>query len=184
MRIPVLIRKRVEVPFWLAGGFGNKLRAWRSAEAFIRDGCPCTVMLRYISNRGGQGPCEYPVAGGDVAERVKVWTARGMDPERLWLNEMAPDHRLCINGELRDDWYFYHSRLKLPMREALRKGGAHMQGLQTRYTLQTLMTPASWSDLTALLELYPGHIVELSVYEVLLGDLRGRNTIVWEVRNY
>ena len=182
--LPILKNKQIEAPFWAAGGFGNKLRTWGSLAEFENDGCPCDIGIRYTSARGGRGPCEYYIPRDKVAERVQAWIALGRDPARMTLSEMAPDHRLLINGELRDDWHFFYSRLKLPMRDALRKGGELMDGLRTRYTLRTLLTPSSWEDLVALIDLYPGHVIELSVYEILLGDLRGRNTLVWEVRDY
>jgi hypothetical protein len=184
MQLPQLTSKRVGVPFWAAGGFGNKLRTWGTLQAFEADGCPCDVGLRYTSGRGGRGPCEYYIPRLQVAERVRAWIAGGCKPELITICEMAPDHRLLINGELSDNWHFFHSRLKLPMREALAKGGAPMYGLQTRYTLRTLLTPSSWEDLIALIDLYPDHVIELSVYDTLVGDLRGRNMIPWEVRKY
>lgn len=184
LKLPILTSKRHAVPHFMSGGFGNKLRAWESLEAFERDGCPCGATLMYKSGRGGRGPCEYGIARELVRARVRAWVEQGRDPKLITVYETAPDDRLLINGELSDDWHFYHSRLRLPMREALCKGGTHMDGLRTRYTLQTLLTPASWEDLRALMDLYPGHIIELSVYEVLLGDLRGRNMIPWEVRDY
>jgi len=188
LKLPILTSKRIEAPFWAAGGFGNKLRTWPSLKAFEKDGCPCDAGIRYTSTRGGRGPCEYYIPRLQVAERVRAWIADGRDPKLMTICEMAPDDRLIINGELQvvapNDWHFYHSRLKLPMREALQKGGEHMYGLRARLILQYLLTPASWDDLCALIELYPNHVIELSVYDHTLGDLRGRNMIPWEVRNY
>lgn len=188
MQLPRLKSKRVEAPFWAAGGFGNKLRTWSTLEAFERDGCPCSVGLRYTSGRGGRGPHEFHIPPDMVAERVHAWIADGWDPSLITLCEMAPDHRLIINGELQEvapnDWHFYYSMLKLPMREALSKGGEHMYGLRARLVLRDILTPASWDDLCALIELYPKHVIELSVYDHTLGDLPHRNMIPWEVRDY
>jgi hypothetical protein len=47
------------------------------------------------------------------------------------------------------------------------------------------MTPSSWADFEALLELYPSHVLEVSVYAgTTVGDVPGRNAVVWEVRRY
>ena len=184
MKVMEFRSKATEVPFWEAGGFGNKLRSWPSLAAFERDGQPCNATIMYISGRGGSGRCEYGIPSDKVASRVRTWISEGEDPRRIVIRETAPDHRLLVNGELSDDWSFYHSRLRLPMREALRKGGMHAAGFRVRYMLRCFMTPASWEDLLALMGLYPDHVIELSVYEMLLGNLRGRNTIVWEVRKY
>jgi hypothetical protein len=185
MQIPILSNKRSSVAVFMRGGFGNKLRAWDTVAKFECEGSPCeNVTLMYKTPRGGQGPCIYGVAANMVATRARELVADGWEMDRITVYETAPDHRLLINGELGDDWYFFYSRLRLPMREALRKGGQHMQGLRTRHTLRSLLTPSSWADLLALRDLYSHHVIELSVYEILLGNLRARNMIAWEVRDY
>jgi len=46
------------------------------------------------------------------------------------------------------------------------------------------MTPSSHDDWNELLERYPGHVLEVSIYDRCLGDLPNRNSLVWEVRKY
>ncbi len=46
------------------------------------------------------------------------------------------------------------------------------------------LDPSSRDDLEALLELYPDATVELTSYDVDVGVLPYRNTIVGEVRHY
>jgi hypothetical protein len=42
----------------------------------------------------------------------------------------------------------------------------------------------SYEEFLMLGELYPGAVIEFTSYEIVLGNLKGRNTVVWEVRNY
>jgi hypothetical protein len=46
------------------------------------------------------------------------------------------------------------------------------------------MTPSSYADLEVLLERYPDHVFEISVWASCLGDTPGRNAIIWEIRRY
>jgi len=58
------------------------------------------------------------------------------------------------------------------------------QKLRSDLLLKLAMTPASHEDWNLLLERYPGHVLEVSVYDRCLGDTPGRNALVWEVREY
>lgn len=182
---PVLT-KRQGIALWHAGAFGNKLRTW-TFKGWYLNSYTGEVGLRYADPRGGGACFEAHLTPGDAVKVYNRWIREEKRrPECVIVCEEAPDHRLLINGELLLDhtWTFYHSRVKKPMRAALREGGRYMSGLRTRETLRALMTPSSWSDLEALEDLYPGHVVELSVYDLCLGQCPGRNTIIWEVRKY
>lgn len=171
---------------WHLGEFGNKLRTWSVDGWVIQQKYDEDVGLRYSDPRGGGAAFEAHLMPPQACSRLDAWVDMGRDLEHITVCEEAPDHRLMINGELLLDhsWAFFHSRIKKPMRAALREAGKWMYGLTTRHTLKSLMSPSSWSDLEALVDLYPDHIVELSVYECLLGQCPGRNTIIWEVRKY
>lgn len=39
-------------------------------------------------------------------------------------------------------------------------------------------------DVEILLELYPDATIELAAYPYTLGKIPGRNTVIWEVRDY
>ncbi len=41
----------------------------------------------------------------------------------------------------------------------------------------------AWDDLEALLDKYPDHTVEFTVFDRPVGQLK-RQTVIWEVRNY
>jgi hypothetical protein len=101
------------------------------------------------------------------------------------VNEMAPDHALLLQGEVTEvGWELRYSTVPgLHMREAMLSPDRAF-GLAARLLLQRAMTPSSYSDLLALFDVFPEHVVEFSSYAVLLGDLKGRNTLIWEVRSY
>jgi hypothetical protein len=50
--------------------------------------------------------------------------------------------------------------------------------------LKATMTPASHDDWLLLIDKYPKHVIEVSIYDCCLGDMPGRNALVWEVRRY
>ena len=104
------------------------------------------------------------------------------------VNEAAPDQCVVLQGEL---WtggdipgYFLYSTVRAHMRPALKKESHESRGLLTRQLLRGNMTPSSYSDLQELEQLYPDHVIELSVYSKCVGDTPGRNTLVWEIRQY
>ena len=43
---------------------------------------------------------------------------------------------------------------------------------------------SSYSDLEALMEIFSDSSIEFSTYRIPVGNIKGRNTIIWEVRNY
>jgi hypothetical protein len=77
-----------------------------------------------------------------------------------------------------------YSDVKLQMRDALKMKKLYITGYRTLVILEYFMTPSSYEDFKAVCELFPDHVIELSIYSCCLGDLRGRNTLIWEVRKY
>jgi len=134
----------------------------------------------------GCGWVAYNVHRTQVAAKAKEWIAEGADPLLIVVNESAPDERLAIQGELvlrPEGLALFYSTAKTKMRIAMQQG-TQAFGLKATMLLRHYCTPPSYDDLMALLERYPDSAIEFSVYEMNLGDCRGRNTVVWEVRNY
>lgn len=167
---------------WLAGLIGNRLGAWRGGEY------PDVSHLPFVGIR-----CMVP--GGVFRMPVKPrdieGVLSGLNRRDYIVCQGTPDQydpaspcQLVVQGELRDDWYFYHSFSKLPMRDALTKHGHHAQGSGVREYLTRVCTPSDMADIEDLFELYPGHVIELSVYTRVLGCLPNRKAILWEVRAY
>jgi hypothetical protein len=70
------------------------------------------------------------------------------------------------------------------MRDALGIDTQIAQGLRADLLIREAMTPASYDDWQILLERYPGHVFEVSIYDRCLGDCPNRNALVWEIRRY
>ena len=178
---------------WQGGAFGNKLRAWRTVDAWRESGFDRKVVLRTLMEGGG-GPCCYNLQPEEVDAVVDTWLALDIPLDKIMVNEAAPDGDVILQGEYLNDiyeidgeagWgYFHYSRAKFQMREALRVASEVAQKLRSDLLLKLAMTPASHEDWNLLLERYPGHVLEVSVYDRCLGDTPGRNALVWEVREY
>jgi len=78
-------------------------------------------------------------------------------------------------------WY---TTVKEPMNSGLEKESLYAQGLKAQILLKTHMSELSYEDLIALMELFPNSAIEFSCYRIPVGIISGRNTVIWEVRNY
>lgn len=187
-----LLTKAQSNRLWQAGVFGNKLRSWETIREWRLSNYRGPVALRCREGRGA-GPCIYDVVPGEVCQAIEELQARGAREGDIMVNEMSPNIEILqgeylndvreINGEV--IWgYFLHSRLRMRMRHALQLAPAVSCGLKSDLLLRQAMTTASYEDWQELLERYPGHVLEVSVYDRCLGDCPGRNALVWEVRQY
>ena len=177
---------------WQGGAFGNKLRAWRTVDEWRESGFDGMVVLRTVM--GGNGPCRYNLNPEEVYAVVDGWLALDIPLDRIMVNEAAPDDDVILQGEYLNDiyeidgevgWgYFRYSRARAQMRDALAAVPEVAHRLRSDLLLKLAMTPASHDDWNLLLEQYPGHVLEVSIYDRCLGDTPGRNALVWEVRKY
>lgn len=175
----------------MTGAYGNRVRMWRTVEAWDRSGFEGNVVIRYLGE-AGKGPCLYDVSPRLVEWHVEQLVKQGWERDRIYLNEALNGSRQEIQGELYNGVYdaegtlypFYYSRAKHPMRQALQVAGRHTFGHRSLRLLEQAMTPSSWADFEVILERYSDHVIEVSVFRSPLGDLPGRNAIVWEVRRY
>lgn len=188
MNSPVL-NKRENWRRATSGMYGNRLRSWDTLEDLRRSGWTGLVTVRTLV--GGNGPCFYDVP----ANRVEAVLADlGLPEKAVCFNQGAVDSGIRLQGEyLNDvvrvggrtfDGVLRFSTVKLKMRDALRAGERTVYGLAARLALRDAMTSSSWADFESLLEVYPAHVLEVSIYEGTLGDLPGRNSIIWEIRKY
>ena len=179
---------------WQSGAFGNKLRSWSTVDEWRESGHRGMVVLRMREGRGA-GRCSYNVSPVLVQPALEQFVQSGVSLDAVMINEAAPDEHVVLQGEYLNDvvpdssgealWgYFFHSRHRSHMRDALREAPEETRGLSTDLMLRQVMTIASHEDWLALLERWPGHVLEVSVYDRCLGDLPNRNALVWEVRRY
>jgi hypothetical protein len=171
-----------------AGAYGNKFRTWNTLEEITASGFSGKIVMRY---RGKSGGAHYPRLGeqiplSEASATLREWVAEGAEIGAVAYNEAAPDHALLMQGELVlsiEHISLFYSMKKTTMRLALREG-KHSSGLQALALLQQSLFPSSWSDIQELLERFPDSVIEFSAFEHAVGFLRGRNCVIWEVRNY
>ena len=70
------------------------------------------------------------------------------------------------------------------MNVALREKEERISGLNAKIILQRNLSPSSLSDMESLLQTFPNDVIEFSSYSIPVGNIQGRNTVIWEVRNY
>ncbi len=164
---------------FLAGDFGNRADQWMTVDAFEAGGYAGPVGIRSL--RPG-GLCLYHVPAAAVRATV---AARWPDGQYN-ISPMMPDEHILIQGELArtPDWDLYYSHVQKPMRVALAEDPRRAAGLRARLILRHFLDADSYADLELLLERYPDAAIEFSTYAVHVGVIPGRNTIIWEVRNY
>jgi len=179
VRQPVLTKADFYRRF-LTGEFGNRGGIWSSFKELWDSGYGGLVMVR--SQRPG-GICE---ANLTTAEAWTINQKHG-HRERLTFSAMCPHDRQTINGELHRDHRglcLMYSHVKKPMRDSLREGGRQVFGLTAQHALRANVYAPDYEWLMELLELYPGHVIEFTAFEIFWGVLPRSKCSVWECRNY
>ena len=184
-----ILTKKQNYRLWQSGAFGNKLRAWRTVEEWQASGFGGSVSLRCLRDNpnGERGPCMYDVASGEVEFWIDEFARTSfVRRDEIMINESAPDEAVVLQGEYLNELQggLYYSRVQLKMRDALRIAPEGALGLRADMLLRGAMTPSSYDDWRLLLDAYPGHVLEVSIYDRCLGDVPGRNALVWEIRRY
>jgi hypothetical protein len=177
--------KRQNYELCHAGAYGNRVRQWDSIEAWQASDYLGPLALRVALEQGG-GPKEFHVPPERVMDWASFWNiSYGIRREQIRLSEMA-DGRRVLQGQYANDFTgeFLHTFETGPMPEALAASHAYAFGLRSKLLLRAHMTPSSYADLEVLLDRYPDHVFEISVWASCLGDTPGRNAIIWEVRRY
>ena len=168
------------------GVFGNTVRNWNSPGE-IPDDYTGKVMVRNKKVLG------FPVLVKDknffwsdpdlFFELCHLWEA-----DSLYYTEQVPDDKRVIQGELmlNPEYCLYYSKQPLKLRDALNKDGKHVFGLQALCLLKACLTPSSLEDIQDILEnTEMGTVIEFTTLSCNnIGWSQGRNTIIWEVRNY
>ena len=169
-----------------SGFFGNKALTWNSYQEIIDSGWENSVCIR--SAKGMQRTnVRYDVPLSEVRREIEALKQQGIQEENLVFNQSMPNDKLIIQGELMistSGLYLHHSNIKKPMNLALAEKSHHSYGLEAKMLLDKNLFPSSLSDIQALLELFPDSIIEFSSYSIPVGNIPGRNTVIWEVRNY
>ena len=169
---------------WQKGLFGNKLQTWNSLEEIKQSGYGGLITIR--SKEVASAFQSYNVPLMEIEKTRAEWIKQGYDPNLITFNESAPDHLLLLQGELMEynnGLYLFYSQEKVKMREALKEGREAI-GKEAEQLLRKHCNQVSFQDIMDLLQRFPGHVIEFSTYSCMLGNIPGRNTIIWEVRKY
>lgn len=148
----------------------------------IPDGMGVTIR----TTRGGGGFCEYVRYRESqidtrflIGEKVSNAIALGYSADEIYMTELMPDQEIILQGEFHELYGCSYSTNKVHMREL--KKFEHWY--PTRMPLQLNMCPQSYENFLQLVETYPNHVIEFSVYSVPVGTAKW-NTMIWEVRSY
>ncbi len=169
---------------WRAGVLGNRTQLWDSPLDAFASGV-ATIGFRQIGTAGGGAWCRVPRS--EVLKTALDWQEAG---RKFIMDDGVPNERSTIQGEVCRTFRGMESFLAIghglpPMRQTIAAGlHRHYGYLQTRVLLGHYMDPSSRDDLEALLELYPDATVEFTCFDVNVGNIPGRNTMIWETRDY
>lgn len=186
-REPKTIKSKEECyALYESGLFGNKPFIWDSYEEILSSKWQDKVSIR--SKKGVvRKKTKYNVSVGKIPEEIEKLKEIGMKEDDITFNQSMPDNRLLIQGEMMK-WhkgiYLTYSTLKTQMNIALKEQPQNAKGLTAKLLLKQNLSPSSYEDVVALMEMFPKDVIEFSAYEIFVGNIPGRNTIIWEVRNY
>lgn len=177
-----ILNKKQFYKLWLNGALGNKINTWNTYKELIKSGHKKPVGLRSINQNNRF--CFLYVNICDIKDLIK---RNHLNEKDIIYCEHAPDGtNLIMNGELcelPDGLYLNYNTEMVTMRQAI-PNFKSIQGLKCKLYLKEILNPNSYNDLMFLINEYPDHIIELSVYNIDLGFLPNQNMIIWEVRRY
>jgi hypothetical protein len=186
-RDPPSIRYKTECyALYEAGFFGNKALTWASYKEIFESGWKGMVCMRSKRNIERRR-VKYNIPLDRVPSEIRRWVEEGTPKNNIAFNQSMPDRSLLIQGEVCErggDFYLTYTTIKKPMNLGLAEEEKVTSGLKAKIILQQTMSPSSYSDLEALLEIFPEAVIEFSTYSTPVGNINGRNTVIWEVRNY
>jgi hypothetical protein len=167
---------------WTKGVLGNRTRVWTNVEDALKSRCP-QIGFREVG-RGGGGAWESG-SRADARDTAARWTRLG---RRFIMDDGAPSSHAILQGEVCRTFEGLQSYLAVghgipPMRISMARGmHTHRGYLATKILLDEYMDPSSRDDLDSLLELYPDHTIEFTSFDIDVGNIPNRNTLIWETR--
>lgn len=180
------IRSKAEFyKLWQAGVLGNRTQLFTTLKQAMDSGAP-TVGFREIGRAGG-GMWERSDTRQQIPEIHARWLATGRP---FIMDDGVPNNRSTMQGEICRtheglQGYIATGYALLPMRRTMAAGlHKHYSRLEVRLLQQRYMDPSSREDIDALLDIYPDATVEFTCFDVNVGNIPNRNTMIWEVRNY
>ncbi len=184
---PTILTKRESYAFYDLGLFGNKPLTWRSYQEICESGWNGKVCMRSRKGISRSGTL-FNLDISEIPEHIDKWrTERGLLEKDISFNQSMPDNNLILQGELMrsvEGLYLYYTTVKKPMNLAFNEEERHSHCANALQLIKYSFSPESFCDLEDLFEQFPNDVIEFSSYDISVGNIPGRNTIIWEVRNY
>ena len=174
---------------WIAGELGNRTQIFYTLQEAMKSGVE-KIGFRELNRSGGGGAWERADRREQVPEIHARWVAAG---RQFLMDDGVPNDKTVLQGELVRTERGLRGYLAIrpegellpPMRISMARGmHREYSPLQVRLLLEKFMDPASRDDVDLLLDLYPDHVIEFACFEANVGNIPGRNTMIWEVRAY
>ena len=187
-----IIYKRISVDNFNRGVYGNKLRQWDTLKELNKSNFVYPIVLRYNNPLGlGGGPCIYHFHKIHMSYALSTIESLGFNPNYVYFNEGSPDHLATFQGEViklnSGEYILFYNTKQMHMREALNEKNSPRIKIGYLNVIQMLkhyFSPSSYEDLNLLFEEYPEHSIEFTCFSKYVGDLKGRNALIWEIRKY
>ena len=170
------------------GAFGNTIAQFFSVEDWQASADRRRFPLWGVRTLTPGGPCRLNCPSDEVAAVFAQYTGAGQAANisamvsavylARWMGDVFEDHTglRCYGIE--------YPRQGLSWRLAMPVDGVETRGLAARQLLRRHLNASSLADLEAVLECWPGHVVELTAFDCCVGQVPGRNAVIWEVRYY
>jgi len=166
--------------------FGTRLRQWDSLESLDADGFQFPIAIRYKHPIAGGGPAYFGLRRDEIYYMLDLIEQAGFDLRYVYYNECSPDHLATLQGEVCESsngqMYLKYNTVQCNMRYAMLTAKEITGRLSILNLLQHHMTESSFEDFNAVLEVYTLHVIEFTCFECMVGNLKGRNTIIWDAR--
>ena len=164
---------------------GNRPLIWNTYQDIIKSGWTRDVCIR--SKQTGW-KTRYNISLSKLRKEIDSVVKKGMPESMLVFNQLMPDPHLTIQGEITEvptlGTCLTYTTIKKPMKRALAIEQKYLNGLQAKLLLERELFPPSLEEVNMIRKAFPDSVIEFSSYETLVGELPGRNTIIWEVRDY
>jgi hypothetical protein len=131
------------------------------------------------------GPWKYNIDKMSVISEA-IYNEYNCPTKKIWVTSMPPTAKHILNGEIQRNEHgldLIYGIKPVVMREALQTP-LYVTGLKTKIVLEQYCNPKSYDMIMELLDNYPDHVIEFTVFDKDVGVMLGHNTIIWEVRKY
>jgi len=179
-----IINKTEFYHLWEAGVLGNRTNIYRSPLKAWQAGYSLYGFRQLAKAGGGRW---------ERVDRKEFWnTVRNWNEWKIpFIMDSATfpadDSHITLQGEVCRTFRGWEGFMGytpgLPMRKAFPYMRA-VSGSEVLVLLDRWMDPSSQDDIRDLLDLYPEATIEFTCFTKDTGNIPGRNTLLWETRNY